>query len=197
MRKRDLRRCAQFVLERHGYEVETVTSAGVLPGARLRARMGAAERTIAVRTSLDREVGLTRQPDGTWTTISKVDEVLIVVPANDPPDAAEVFAFAPAVLIEAFNAVLAARTEDKGELACKVPIFVSLDTPVRGTFDPVAVGLREKAEWRTVVPLASVREREGTDRGSTMALLERVKREYADLQGVDVGCVSVEFRIKG
>jgi hypothetical protein len=147
-----------------------------------------------VRTSLDREVGLTRQPEGHWTTVSKVDLVLVVVPATDQPDTAEVFGFAPKVLIGAFDAALAARADD-GSLAPKVPIFIALD-PDRGAANPVTVGLKATAEWRDVVTLAAARIREDSERESIKAFIERVKREYAERNGVDVGNVTVEFRIK-
>jgi len=191
-KKTDLRRCARRVLEQRGYRVENMKTPGVLPGARLRAIKGTDVQKIAVRTSFDREVGLTRQPDGRWITMSKVDQVFVVVPASDLPDAAEVFGFTPQILISAFDAALAAWTDNKGKLAPKVPIFIALDTPERGAFDPVMVGLKDNAEWREVVTLS----REGSERESTMAFIERVKREYADRNGVDVGNVSVEFRIK-
>jgi hypothetical protein len=54
---------------------------GFLPGARLMAIKGATKIKVAVRTSLDREIGLMRDGNGNWRTIPKVDMVVVAVPA--------------------------------------------------------------------------------------------------------------------
>jgi hypothetical protein len=193
-KKAELRLCAQRALEKRGCRVEVVRTLGVVPGGRLRIIGKAGVQRVAVRTSLEREVGLTRQPDGRWTTIPNVDQVIIVVPSADEPDAAEVFSFAPTVLMEAFDVALAARTPANRTLGYKAPIFVALDRPSRGTLRPASVGLKDRAEWREVVSLVAVRR--GSERETTGQFIERVKREYAELHGVDVDNVSVEFRIR-
>jgi hypothetical protein len=68
LRKSVLRECARLALEGRGFKVELISGPGIVPGARLRAIKGSEEREIAVRSSLDREVGLTRRPNGAWAT---------------------------------------------------------------------------------------------------------------------------------
>ena len=91
IRKRHLRGCARVALERMGHRVELKAGAGIVPGARLHAFHGSEAREIAVRTSLDREVGFTRHPDGRWITIPTVDEIVVAVPSAEDPSSAEVF----------------------------------------------------------------------------------------------------------
>ena len=152
------------------------------------------ERDIAVRTSLDREVGLTRHLDGRWSTIPRMDEVIVVAPADNDLDSAEVLGFAPDAIIRVFNAVLKARQTEKSDFSNKAPIFVSLDQVSQGR--PAESGLKAKAQWRTIVPLASVPRQRLSQAGPAVGFIERVRQEFADLHGVDVSKVTVEFHIK-
>jgi hypothetical protein len=186
LRKSVLRECARLALEQRGYRVELMSGPGIVPGARLRAIKGSEERVVAVRVSLDREVGLTRRPDGSWATIPRMDEVVVVVPSNDDSDTAEVLGFAPNVIIAAFDAALAALERANPDFSRKAPIFVDVDD----------VGLKAKAQWQTVLPLASVPRHLPSQTGSAVGFIERVRQEFAELHGVDVGNVTVEFRIK-
>ena len=62
--------------------------AGIVPGSRLVISKGAEERSVSVRTSLDREISLSRYPDDRWMTIPHVDEVVIAIPSlNDAASA--------------------------------------------------------------------------------------------------------------
>jgi hypothetical protein len=170
--------------------VELKTGAGIVPGARLRTFDGSQVRNVAVRTSLDREVGFTRHPDGRWMTIPTVDEIVVAVPSPEEPGSAEVLGFDREVVIDACNAALAAQKRQYPELSHKAPIFIALDTPNKGRSSKVASGLAAKAKWRISIPLGTVR----TPRAESF--IERVKREFADLNGVDVSRVEVEFTIK-
>jgi hypothetical protein len=185
-----------LALEQRGLRVDLIGGAGIVPGARLRAIKGSAERIVAVRTSLDREVGLTRQPDGRWATIPRVDEVIVVVPAADKSDSAEVLSFAPEAIMQAFDAALEARQKKKLKLKNKAPIFVALDEPPPGRRPEVESGLKAKAQWQTFVPLAAVPRYKLVPTESPVGFIQRVKQEFADLHSVDVSKVTVEFRIK-
>jgi hypothetical protein len=195
IRKRHLRDCAWVALEGRGLRVELKSGAGIVPGARLRTFDGAKAREVAVRTSLDREIGFTRHPDGRWTTISTVDEIVVAVPSAEEPSAAEVLSFDREVVIDACNAALAARKNEFPGLSHKAPIFIALDTSDKGPSPDVASGLKAKAKWRTSVSLAAVRARKSTSATPAESFIERVKREFAELNGVDVSKVVVEFRI--
>jgi hypothetical protein len=194
VRKSFLRECARVALERRGFRVEVVGGAGIVPGARLRAVKGSEERTIAVRTSLDREVGLTRNSKSQWSTIPRMDEVIIVVPSVTDSDKAEVLGFAPEAIVSAFDAVLAARKKENPDFSRKAPIFVALDKVSRGRHADLESELKTKAQWQVLVPLASV-PRSRVSNSSAAGFIERVRQEFADLHGVDVSKVTVEFRI--
>lgn len=185
--KTQLRACARTALEeRRGYSVKVDKGQGFVPGARLTAIKGTKELKVAVRTSLDREIGLMRDQDGNWRTIPKVAMVVVAVPAVDDPALVEVFGFDPKILKREFDAALAAQRERHPDLSHKAPIFVSLDK-VSG----VISGLKRKKEWREVLPINSV----SPQRNATIGFIERVKREFAELMGVDVSKVTVDFHI--
>jgi hypothetical protein len=175
--------------------VELQPGAGIVPGARLRAFIGSDVHQVAVRTSLDREVGFTRHPDGGWMTITKVDEIIVAVPAADDPNSAEVFSFDRKVLINACDAALTAQRKKHPKFSPKAPIFIGLDPPrpkPRSQHPPSDVfsDLRAKAKWITVVPLTAAPMLEKPE-----PFIERVKKEFAALNGVDVSRVAVEFKI--
>jgi hypothetical protein len=195
IRKRHLRECARLALERGGLRVELKAGAGIVPGARLRAFQGSDAREVAVRTSLDREVGFNRHPDGRWITLPSVDEIVVAVPSAEEPSSAEVLSFDRDVVIDACNAALAAQKKEYPELSYKAPIFIALDTSDKNRSSDVASGLKEKAKWRVSIPLAAVRTQKSTSAPRAESFIERVKREFADLNGVDVSKVMVEFRI--
>src|ERR1051326_812196 len=192
LRKSQLRGCAQAALKKRFFRVEEKCSRGVVPGARLLAYTSAEAEPleIAVRTSLDREIGLTRHPNGRWATIPKMNEVVVAVPSASDATQAEVLGFDPKVLVKAFDAALAQRAGLNKELSPKAPIFITLDMPRNPKGRGAVSGLIDKANWRELVPICSTQ-----GGGQTESFVDRVKREFAALNGVDVTKVSVEFRI--
>ena len=156
---------------------------------------GSQERNIAVRTSLDREVGLMRRPNGHWATIPRMDEVIVVAPSEDESGSAEVLSFAPDAIIRVFDAALEARQKENPNFSPKAPIFMALDAASGGRYAVVDSGLKTKAQWQTLVPLASVPRHRLSQTESAVGFIERVRQEFADLHGVDVSKVTVEFRI--
>jgi hypothetical protein len=191
--KAQLRACARAALEqRRGYLVTVDKGQGFVPGARLTAIKGAREIKVAVRTSLDREIGLMRDHDGNWRTIPKVAMVVVAVPAVDDPASVEVFGFDPKVLKREFDAALAAQLERHPDLSHKAPIFVSLDKVSGKAKSGVISGLKTKRQWREVLLLNSVSLPQGD---ASVGFIERVKREFAELMGVDVSKVTVDFHI--
>jgi hypothetical protein len=215
LRKRQLRESARIVLERRGLRVELKPGAGIVPGARLRTFLGSDERQVAVRTSLDREVGFTRHPDGRWITITKVDEIVVAVPSEDDPNSAEVLSFNREALTQACDAALAAQLKETPGFSPKAPLFIALDPPKRQAPNKrqlsstrrssnVFWNLKEKAIWNTLIPLADV----PTGKTPTLpaksfieqlkpgeSFIEQVKREFARLNRVHVSQVAVEFKI--
>jgi hypothetical protein len=98
-------------------------------------------------------------------------------------------------LIEAFDAALAVRQKENPRFSHKAPIFIALDASDRGRFPDLTSGLKERAQWKTLIPLASVPLRGSAATASNEGFIDRVKREFAELNGVDVSKVVVEFRI--
>ena len=94
------------------------------------------------------------------------------------------------VVIDACNAALAAQKRQYPALSHKAPIFIALDASDKG----LPSGLKTKAKWRISIPLDAVRRQKSTS-ARAESFIERVKREFADRNGVDVSKVTVEFRI--
>ena len=195
IRKSSLRDCARLALEQRGYTVETVRGSGIIPGARLCAKTNHAKRSIAVRTSLDREVGLTRNLDGSWATIPRVDEVLVAVPSLDDPGLAEILSFAPDVLVRAFDAALTARQSENPDFKLKSPIFIGLDNSVPGGGLTVEPSLKDKSQWKTLVPLTSASLPRQSQNETENEFFDRVRREFAGRHGFDPSKVRVEFSV--
>jgi hypothetical protein len=193
LRKAHLRECARKALENRGYSVKDLGGPGVVPGARLRISKGSKTYTVAVRTSLERKVGLVRNPDGGWMTVPSVDRVVVVTPAEDP-NCAEVLGFTPAAIIKVFDKVLAARKKQNPDFSSKAPIFVALDPVKRG--NKTFRGLKELSAWQRDVPLASVPSQPSAKGEPVPAFVDRVKREFAQLIGIKEENVTVEFLIK-
>lgn len=195
-----LRACARGALEQRGFSVELITGAGIVPGVQLRAIKGPDSFNVAVRTALNRKVGLVRSSDGKWRTIPSVDEVLVVAPSVDDPALAEVFGFNPKVLMKIFDAALASQLKRMPGLSHRAPIFLSLDKSERDKGRPkervsAISGLKTEALWSLVFPIPSASSVERPQTGADTGFIERVKREFAKLNGVDVSKVRVNFFI--
>jgi hypothetical protein len=186
-----LRVCAQTALRRRGFEVSIAGGRGIVRGARLIARKGQTRLKIAVRTSLDREIGLTRNEHGEWRTVPKMDEVIVVVRSSEDDAVAEVLAFDPGEVVEAFDAVV--KESRDSVQAFKAPVFVPVDA--RRTKEEGLVVLKEKARWKELVSIQQISRGGSSDPKGADNFIERVKRDFAELVGVDVSKVSVEIRI--
>jgi hypothetical protein len=191
--KHVLREAARRVLERRGDLVSPKPGAGIVPGARLTAeKAGSKPRTVSVRTSVDRELGLMRNERGRWRTISKVDEVLVAVPSDDKTSV-EVMSFDPNLLKEIFDEALNKRPNLKKDY--RLPLFIPLDDKRLRRTGAVTPGLKEKSQWQEIITPDEEMLRKGTEQSSARGFIERVKREFAEINGVDVSKVIVEFRI--
>lgn len=188
-----LREAARRVLELGGEEVRLKAGAGIVPGARLEVlEDGRPVRTISVRTSLDREVGLMRNEKGDWRTIRNVNEVLVAAPSEDGATI-EVTSFTPDVLIEAFNDALDKRPKLKRDY--RLPLFIPLDDKRGRRIGAILKGLKAKSTWQKTITPDEEMLRKGAEKFSKRSFIERVKREFAELNGVEVSKVVVEFRI--
>jgi len=189
-----LRAAAKWAVENRLGPAEIRKGPGIVEGARLQTKTATGVLKIAVRTSLEREVGLMCDPKGTWKTIPKMDLVVVAVPSAEDLEAAEIFAFDPNVVIKVFDAALKKRRPGNPHFY-KAPTFVALDEDRRKRSTSSLAGLKEKAEWRAVVPIDKTMKPKSSGAETTGDFIERVKREFAELNRIDVSKVVVEFRI--
>src|ERR1700710_2309135 len=124
---RNFRACARYALEQKGFVVRRVPGLGVVPGARLRIhRPGEAYRTVVVRVSKKRKIGISRhQWSGKWFQVPGLTDVIIVSPSLHHPRTADVIAFDAGDFIDFLDAADTVRngpyTENR-EL--NFPIFI-------------------------------------------------------------------------
>jgi hypothetical protein len=214
--QRALRAAAVTVLETIGYRgVVAVKGSG---GARLRCIRDGASINVMVRTSSDRWVGWMRDNAGGWKGLQATD-LVVVAAANSQynPSSADVFVFEPSVVRDAFDRNLASRLHHSPTLSRSAPIFVCLDPAKAGSPTSAGGDLKSKATWRgaTTLPRSkgapdpSAREDHQVDdhrvedhrvedhrpEDPSDGFAARVRKEFADLVGVSVDRVAVEFRV--
>jgi hypothetical protein len=131
-----------------------------------------------------------RRDDGEWRTIPDVDLVVVAVPADRRSTAIEVLGFKPDDITKSFNAALEGL---KTKRDAGFPVVVALDEKTRR--GAAAAGLKTKAIWKHVLPLDAPTLREASKAETGAEFINRVKREFAERNGVDVSMVIVEFRI--
>jgi hypothetical protein len=195
VRKQQLRECARLALVQRGLRVEIKPGAGIIPGARLKVFDASHLLDVAVRASLDGEVGFARYPNGDWMTILSVDEVVVATPSAEEPGSAEVLCFDSDVMKEAFDVALAERKMEYPNFSHKAPVFVALDGADGTKSKNVSVGLKAKAKWQVLIPLSAVSTDSTLSRPTAAGFIDRVKREFAEMNGVDVSKVVIEFKI--
>jgi len=193
IRKEQLRKAARHVYGAEGAWVRNLQKRGYLPDSLLEV----AGRTVAVRTAPDREFSISRRADGEFATLGKVDEVAVVAPAIDHAETVEVYAFDPALVLEAAKKEAAARKALYPALSDKGPVFLSLEADQPGTLP-----LANKARWKKVIHLGDIRRDAQTEEASTTAssvrrFRKRVHREWAELLGLAQDEVAVDLHILG
>jgi hypothetical protein len=192
MSKEVLRGCARIVLEDDGYQVSLKPGPGIVAGARLSIAKGSTIRTVAVRTSVDRDLGLVRRSDGQWRTIMRVGQVIVSTPSSNNPNNLDVFSFDPKLLMEIFDDAVKAKGDQRSDF--RLPVFIALDDK-ESKSGSVLPGLSARAQWRkTITPNEDMLRRTSQSRAG-LGFIERVKREFAEINGVDVSKVVVDFRI--
>jgi len=194
-RRRDMRGFGAFVLEDCcGYKVKPKSGPRMVPGSQVSATKGAKTIDFAIRTSSSRNMKLNRNADGEWRTIPRVDEVLAVVPAKDNPEKVEVLRFDAATVLKVFNKALAAQKRRGLLTPLDAPIMVPLDDTRPSDCEMAVPGLKAHATWSAEFPISNVFD-QIPQRERHAGFVDRVKREFAALIGVDVNKVLVEFRV--
>jgi hypothetical protein len=189
-----LRRFAANVLKEKGFKVEEQTGQGIRPGARLIATPPEGPPIkIAVRTGRERSIGVSRLTSGAFRTLEGVDLVLAVVPDEKNSNDVAVFAFEAKTLRVWYGRALKALDRAGRTPDLDVPIFIPLDEQPRKNVGHSVSGLKKAAVWSVFTEAKKLMELHISE--SVETFVDRVKREFAERNEVDVSKVSVEFRI--
>lgn len=103
-------------------------------------------------------------------------------------------AFDPAKIKQIFDRALKAMKKKGQDPSLEVPVFVPLDHRSRKDVGHDVVGLADRALYVEHLTAKEVISLSGLT--PEQKWIDRVKREFAERNGVDVRKVSVEFRIK-
>ena len=188
-----LRDAVPAVLKSLDYRVVSQSSRGVLPGARLVATKEGKTFRVAVKVLLERRMNFTRLSATKWRTLSDVDVVIAVAPVGDGSDAYEIIAFAAKPLIACFDQAWKTLKKANRALAFGVPVFIPLDEGSKKNVGHDVANLMELKDWAVARSLSEMRALSSVTAPDTF--IDRVKREFAERNEVDVSKVVVEFRI--
>lgn len=186
-----LRRAARYAAERAGHSVRAKTTRGAVNGSRLEFTEGKEPVSVVVRTSYERLIGFSRKQDGTWRPLEANEICLVAVPSKTSPDQVEVYEFKTEVLKEIFDAALAMMESAGKAPANEIPIFVPLDERSTRSLGHSIKGVKDLVTPHIVNVPDLAQFKKGLDGG----FVARVRREFAELIGVDVRKVVVEFRV--
>jgi hypothetical protein len=148
--QRPLRQAAKNVLEQDGFAVEVLHGSG---GARLRATKNGVSKLVLVRTSSDGWLGWMRGEAGAWRGLNEAGLVLAAAVDQSDPTKADVYAFEPRAVANAFDQNLASREARMPNLKKTAPIFVSLDPVGRRSASAGGANLKAQAIWSRKVDL--------------------------------------------
>src|SRR4051794_21012518 len=192
--KRELRQVARTVLEQKGFQTEERTGKGIRPGARFKAEPAKGPALeVAVRTGRERSLGFSRLNTSSWRTLQSVQLVVAVVPHQDTPGDFEVLAFESKTLKSWYGKALKALESADRAPELAAPVFIPLDEQSKKNLGHNIVGLKKAALWS--VRINAQRLENAKLSGDLETFIDRVKREFAERNEVDVSKVSVEFRI--
>ena len=117
-----------------------------------------------------------------------------MVPSKNDSEKIEVLTFyAEAMIVFFFDKALSVLKRKGKEPPSGMPIFVPLDEENKKNFGHPISGLMTKVIWKREISAAEL-SAQGQLNGID-SFIDRVKREFADNNGVDVDKVVVEFRI--
>jgi hypothetical protein len=116
---------------------------------------------------------------------------LVAVPSETSPDQIEVFQFEKQILEDVFNAALAEMESVGKAPANEIPIFVPLDGRTTRSLGHSINSVKNRGTCHLVNVSDLAQFKEGLDSG----FVARVRREFAELIGVEVSKVVVEFRV--
>jgi hypothetical protein len=183
MKNASYRIVAQSVLKERGYDVRVNSGQGYLPGARLIASRAGQSIDVAVKASQERVISFTQQPNKRWRTLHAVKLVIAVVPGEQNPDEADVFAFKPTRLVRAFDRAWKALGDAKRPTGFNIPIFVPIDEVSRKNVGHAIGNLKKHAEWSVHL---TEQELEKRSSGLEENYIDAFRRRFAADNAVDI-----------
>jgi hypothetical protein len=190
MKSSSYRVVARSVLKDRGYDVRVNPGQGYLPGARLIASRTGQSIDVAVKASQERVISFTQQPNKRWRTLHAVDLVIAVVPGEQNPDEADVFAFERKALVRAFDRAWKALEGAKRPTGFNIPIFVPIDEVSRKNVGHAIGNLKKQAEWSVHLTEQELEERSS---GIEESYVDAFRRRFAAENGVDIVQVMVSI----
>jgi hypothetical protein len=125
-----------------------------------------------------------------------------VVPARNDTDHIEIIWFDTHKLLPKFDKAWKALEKAGRSLNFDMPVFIPLDGASKKNVGHNVANLKALQTWSVCLSKEDVEKRVSSETRSptpaqtAQAFFERVKREYAELNGVDFDQVEIEFRIK-
>jgi hypothetical protein len=176
-------------------EIRIVSGQGIAKGQRVEFQDGGKTVRCVIKTSTGGRISFGRREDGSWSGLSESDRVVVVAPTTLGGDDLVVSEFKQHVLMQAFEANLAAQKKAGMD---KVPSWLApfheVDRGVRGTGD----GFGDKALWQEPLatageasPKASAVGKNEPARGLTLA---EAKEGLARTFGVSPDAIEITIR---
>jgi hypothetical protein len=178
------------VLMDRGYDVRVKPGQGYLPGARVIAVKGGKEIDVVVKASQERAISFTRQAPTRWRSLHAAHLVVVVIPAENDRNEADVFGFEKKPLERAFNRAWKALENAKRPIGFNIPIFVPIDEGSRKNVGHDVSNLKELAIWSVHLTAEELTARSSSDEES---YVDRFRRRFAAENGVDVGQVMISI----
>ena len=188
-----LRRAAAAALAKKGFEIHERTGKGIRPGARWTAKppKGPAVQ-VSVRICQQKSLSFSRRQDGSFR-FENVAWVLAVVPDEESAGDFSVFAFKSETLKNWYGKALDALEDAGRSPELDVPIFIPLYEKSKKNVGHNIIGLNKAAAWSARIEPKQLEDRRLGE--NSESFLDRVKREFAQRNEVDVSKVRVKFRI--
>ena len=159
-----------------GFDVRVKRGQGYLPGARVIAVKGGKEIDVVVKASQERAVSFTRQTPTRWRSLHAAHLVVVVVPAENDRNEADVFGFEKKPLERAFNRAWKALENAKRPIGFNIPIFVPIDEGSRKNVGHDVSNLKELAIWSVHLTAEELTARSSSDEES---YVDRFRRRFA------------------
>jgi hypothetical protein len=173
-----------------GYDVRVKPGQGYLPGARLIAVKGGKEFDVVVKASQERAISFTRQAPARWRSLHAAHLVVVVIPAENDRNEADVFGFEKKPLERAFNRAWKALENAKRPIGFNIPIFVPIDEGSRKNVGHDVSNLKELADWSVHLTAEELTARSSSNEES---YVDKFRRRFAAENGVDVSQVMISI----